>query len=200
MAGYHCVDSEEAGASVCTPYPTLGESCSSERSCDSSSYCELDALICRALPGEGELCGTDAITGNPGWCAQGLFCVMGSAPDRPVCSSVPAEGEPCLLRRDTGEPILSCADQAWCDVTATPPVCKAPIVVGETCSNASDCEAGAYCLCDDESCTTRSCAFLRIGGEPCDDQLTKCFPDYSCVAGVCESGGSRGLFEEACGT
>jgi hypothetical protein len=184
--------------SVCTAYPSLGQSCSAERTCQSDSYCAVDGLVCKARPAEGDPCGVDGFNGYAMWCVEGLVCKRQST-SAGTCVQAPKDGEPCLTDPETGAPLPACEMPATCDSNVTPAVCKLPAKLGETCNPIQGCEANALCACPDDVCTTTKCIAQHIGGGNCDEATAQCLPGYSCVAGTCQGVQSQGLFEASCG-
>jgi hypothetical protein len=212
LPGQPCVDScvrnyycDKGGAKVCVLYPQEGMSCQKERSCATGSYCELDSLICKALPGKAAACGVDSFTGQAAYCADGLVCHK-STKSMGICETPPVAGQPCLIDPETQMPAPnSCGVNTRCDAATMPAVCTPLGGPGADCTaNGSlDCASGLTCMCPPDAppnqpCATRSCYSLRYAGQRCDEPGSACHPGFACSAGKCVPKDSQGLFAAAC--
>ena len=112
-----------------------GEACVEPNDCE-SGHCVQN--LCAPTPAVGEPC-----TGR----CQDSACVQ------QTCTAFPGDGEACLT-------VLPqrCADGLVCDNLSQ--LCAAQPGDGEACDAIPCSGDGIYCLCDDDTCATKSCGSL----------------------------------------
>lgn len=152
----------DQSSGVCGPRPGLGEPCGNGVACEVGLGCELESVLCEALPEEGSPCA--AGPDGPFLCAPGLGCF----PDE-GCAPLPAEGEACSIGLPNCEPGLGCAFEAEGSI------CRVPVGVGSPCQNDMTCEADLFCNFADGTCTPHFAV-----GTPCSAG-NECGPDGACL-------------------
>ena len=121
----------DAGPSVCTKTPALGEPCLVNRnSCIVAGLtCDATTRLCTTLRGEGESC---SISGPV--CRADLAC----DPDSHTCVALPADGQECDLGACAG------TDRCGYDPMNGIYTCSAPKPDGADCTSSVQC-ASSYC-------------------------------------------------------
>jgi hypothetical protein len=172
-----CVDG------LCGPMPAprnlpAGSDCMGSSDCAAGLGCVTGK--CAAAPAIGESCDDSTA------CARGAECAPSN--DR-VCQEKGREGERCM-----GD---ECEAGLACDLTATFPVCRPLLALGEACDMGSSCVAGATCnagRCVELPAQGETCLFGQCAaGLVCDQSSQTCGPrraaNESCSASTdCEEG------------
>jgi hypothetical protein len=123
LSGYTCTES------VCTPWPTIGQSgCDDQRPC-ATGRC--DGGQCR-LAEVDEPCTRRSVLSPELGCAAGLVCYNG------MCSAPTAAGAPC-------ESNTECGFNSRCGTPTTTMTCTPRQPRFEPCASDSDCEVGLFC-------------------------------------------------------
>ncbi len=160
----------EGGACVETPgegKPCANQVCAGDLVCVEGT--------CGAMPAPSNLpAGSECRASSQ--CAEGLGCVNGSCAaakaigescdDATVCvrgaECQPSNERVCLTKAGDGERCMGddCGAGLACDYTATFPVCRPVVALGEACDMGRTCVAGA-------TCNAGSCVLLPTQGETC---------------------------------
>ena len=149
--GRPCANKVCAGDLVCVagtcgvmPAPsnlTVGSSCGTSSQCAEGLGCVSGS--CAAAKAIGEGCDESAV------CARGADCAPSN---ERVCRTKAGDGERCM-----GD---DCSAGLACDYTATFPVCRPLVALGEACDAGRTCVSGA-------TCNAGTCVQLPAQGETC---------------------------------
>jgi hypothetical protein len=172
LTGGDCVDANAACvgtgcAKTCQIAGTLGLPCIGGYSCQTGSWCDQAANICKAPQPAGSACTT----------SYGSECDGNSYCDtiQKKCVALPGVGVAC---RSTGYP--SCNSSTYCDYATTPAQCKAFLTTGQACSSSTPCGPNGYCSyvaptgCQPRKPVSAACSLT-----------SECQQNLKCTGGFC---------------
>jgi hypothetical protein len=101
---------------------------------------------------------------DPGACDPALSCCTGSCAAPELDEGVPV-GADCTID--------ACAADAYCDLDAAPPTCRALIALDQPCIE-GECAVDLYCRITEPTSGTGVCSALPAEGEECDPAYPVC--------------------------
>ncbi len=155
-----CREDSYCTGTNCIARLSLGDTCSTDRDCASSLYCELTAgCTARLVP--ADVCARTA------QCHSTLYCNLDATPD-PECSNRINDGTTACV--GDGD----CVDGRWCNSSF---VCQSDKSVGATCTRDAECGTNLWC----SKGNIRQCVQAKDNGQGCSRNA-------QCIIGTCSNG------------
>jgi hypothetical protein len=164
---------------ICAPPPQGGEPCASV--CAEGLVCGSDETCREGAAGDTCASGRDCsppLACVGGTCATALNEQAGCSEDTECAAGLACRSGACSVVAEACADAWTCGDNAACVATRAR-ACEPAAALGETCSYAEDCLAGAFC-------DGGTCAALPGSGAPCADGVL-CAEGLACelASGTC---------------